>query len=529
MNLLSSLAAQAGITLHNADLFTNLLIARDQALDANRAKSAFLANMSHELRTPLNAIIGYSELIEEECTDMGQDAIIPDLKKIQSSGKHLLTLINDVLDLSKIEAGKSELDIDVVNIASLVQDVTAVIQPLVEKNGNVLRLDCPDNIGSTETDLTKLRQVLLNLLSNASKFTSNGTVGLSASHEMIENVPWLVFRVSDTGIGMTSEQMAKLFQPFTQADVSTTRKYGGTGLGLAISRQFCQMLGGDITVESEAQLGTTFIVRLPLTTSLQSRRVLSDDKRPLFVLVIDDDANARQDVARYLTQQGFRVETAENGQQGLQRVRDLHPDLITLDIMMAGAESWSVLNTLKADSVFAEIPIIVNTLAHDKNMGYMLGAAEYLPKPVNRERLIQIVHKYDCEQGPCSALIVDDDPAAREMVSRLLSKEDWQITEAENGKIALARIADHAPDLILLDMMMPEMDGFQFMAEFRKHESWRNIPVIIVTAMNLSVEDQQRLSGKIEQVLEFEAQNRDQTFAEIRDMINTLIPTAESQ
>jgi signal transduction histidine kinase len=231
MNLLCSLAAQAGITFRNADLFTDLLIARDQALDANRAKSTFLANMSHELRTPLNAIIGYSELIEEECGDTGQEAIIPDLKKIQASGKHLLTLINDILDLSKIEAGKSELLVETVNVASLVEEVIEVVRPLVEKNGNVLSIDCPDTIGSTQTDLTKLRQILLNLLSNASKFTENGTIGLSAAHEIIEDSTWLVFRISDTGIGMTPEQMAKLFQPFTQADASTTRKYGGTGLG----------------------------------------------------------------------------------------------------------------------------------------------------------------------------------------------------------------------------------------------------------------------------------------------------------
>jgi CheY-like chemotaxis protein len=293
---------------------------------------------------------------------------------------------------------------------------------------------------------------------------------------------------------------------------------------LAISRQFCQMMGGDIMVESELEQGTTFIIRLPSVASPMPRTAPSDDKRTIIVLVIDDDATVRRDVAQYLTQQGFQVETAANGQQGLQRVRDLQPDLITLDIMMAGAESWSILNTLKADSALAEIPVIVNTLAHDKNVGYMLDAAEYLTKPVNRERLMQVVSKYACGDGACNALVVDDDPAAREMLSRLLSREGWQISEAENGKVALAYLADSKPDLILLDMMMPEMDGFQFMAEFRKHEAWRGIPVIIVTALNLSLEERLRLSGQVEQVLEYESRNRDQTFAEIRDMINTLVP-----
>jgi len=389
---------------------------------------------------------------------------------------------------------------------------------------NVLNVDYQASVASIQTDQTKLRQVLLNLLSNATKFTSHGTIGLTTSQETIEKDTWLIFRISDTGIGITPEQMAKLFQPFTQADSSTTRKYGGTGLGLVISRQFCQMIGGDITVKSEPERGTTFIVRLPLTVAEPTRLVAPASKRSLMVPVIDDNVEARQDISQYLRREGFRVETAESAQEGLLRVNELHPDLITLDMMMAGAEGWSLLHALKANPASAQIPIIINTLTHDQNVGFMLGASEYLTKPVDRQRLVQVVNRYRCPTGPCTVLVVDDDPLIRDMFSRALSKEHWQIAEAVNGKNALNEIAFGTPDLILLDLMVPEMDGFEFMIELRKNEAWRSVPVIIITALNLSLEDQQRLSGQIQKILQYESHNRAQTLADIRDMIHKLVP-----
>jgi signal transduction histidine kinase len=244
-----------------------LQAAKEAAEAANASKSAFLANMSHELRTPLNAIIGYSEMLEEDASDGGQAAIVPDLRKIQAAGRHLLTLINDLLDLSKIEAGKLELTLESCDVSALVREVAATVHPLVKKNGNILRLTCPEDVEPIDVDPTRLRQVLLNLLGNATKFTSKGEVALEVAPEGANGERWIAFRVKDTGIGMTAEQMGRLFQPFSQADASTTRKYGGTGLGLVISRRLARLMGGDVTVESEEGRGSTFTVRLPAPTA----------------------------------------------------------------------------------------------------------------------------------------------------------------------------------------------------------------------------------------------------------------------
>jgi signal transduction histidine kinase len=240
-----------------------LALARDAALDASRAKSAFVANISHELRTPLNAIIGYSELLREEVTDLGQEALIPSLEKVNGAGRHLLGLINAVLDLSKIEAGKMDLCLETFSVSQLVQDVTSIVQPLVDKNHNRLQVECPDEVGEMYADQTKLRQALFNLLSNACKFTKGGTVTVEVQRGILVGVESLTLRVSDTGIGMTPEQLGRLFQPFSQAEATTSKEYGGTGLGLVLSRRFCQMMGGDITVESEPGQGTAFTILLP--------------------------------------------------------------------------------------------------------------------------------------------------------------------------------------------------------------------------------------------------------------------------
>ena len=522
VRLLTTFATQSVLAIQNARLFKEIEEKSGQLEVASRHKSEFLANMSHELRTPLNAIIGYSEMLQEDAADLGAERFVADLQKIHASGRHLLELINAVLDLSKIEAGKMDLYLESIDIASLVRDVAAVIKPLAEKNTNRLNLECAELIGSMHADLTKVRQSLFNLLSNACKFTERGTVSLAVARETDDSGEWITFAVSDTGIGMTPEQIGRLFEDFSQAEASTTRRYGGTGLGLALSRRLCRMMGGEITVASALGEGSTFTMRLPAVvaeTNVEPVPVPSAAGEPQAagtVLVIDDDATVRDLMKRFLVKEGFRVALATGGEDGLRLARELRPDAITLDVMMPGMDGWAVLSALKADPDLADIPVIMLTIVDDKNLGYALGASDYLTKPLDRERLLSVLNKYRRE---APVLVVDDDATLRELLRRILEGAGYTVVEAENGRIALERLRTMAPGVILLDLMMPEMDGFEVVAEMRRHEAWRTIPIVVVTAKELTVEDRQRLNGYVERVLEKGAYSRDTLLAEVRDLV----------
>jgi signal transduction histidine kinase/CheY-like chemotaxis protein len=494
-----------------AGLVHELEVARDAAQEASRTKSSFLANMSHELRTPLNAIIGVTEMLEEDAREFKREDEIEPLGRVQRAARHLLALINDILDLSKIEAGKMDLVLENFPIATLISDVVHTVEAIASKNGNEIVVNCPDAIGSMYADQIRVRQALMNLLSNATKFTSNGTVTASAARKWTADGEQVEFAVADTGIGMSPDQLVKLFQEFSQADSSTTRKYGGTGLGLAISRRFCQMMGGDISVESELGRGSQFVIRLPVhvgeaetqprTPEASRPRSTGSSQTTPLILVVDDDATVREIVGRYLVREGFTFAEAAGGREGLRLARELNPAAITLDITMPDLDGWTVLAAIKGDPALADIPVILLTIIDEKNHGFALGASEYLVKPIDRDKLIRVLRQL-CTPLGGSILVVDDDQISRAGLRNALQQAGWQIAEADNGQIALTRLNEARPSAILLDLMMPEMDGFEFLDEVRRHDEWRDIPIIVITARDVTAEDRARLNGRVESIIQ---------------------------
>ncbi|MEO7647535.1 MAG: response regulator, partial [Gemmatimonadaceae bacterium] len=512
---------QVGIMALYHDV-SELLEARREAEGASRSKSQFLANMSHELRTPLNAIIGYSEMLQEQAEDEAQTAYVSDLVKIRSAGRHLLALINDVLDLSKIEAGKMQLFLEEFAVEDMIRDVVTTAQPLVSRNGNTLISEIEGRGGVMFADVTKIRQALLNLLSNASKFTERGEVRLTARGEDDE----MIFEVRDSGIGMTEEQSARVFEAFTQAESSTSKNFGGTGLGLAITREFCRIMGGTVSVVSSPGNGSTFTIRMPARVeapdadpadSPDSSDEVTGGTGPL-VLVVDDDSDSRDLVRRHLARAGYRTVGAADGPSGLQRAREVRPDAITLDVLMPGMDGWSVLGALKEDEDLARIPVIMVTMLDERPLGFALGASGYLTKPVDRDRLAAMVSAH-ADGGRTRVLIVDDDEATRASMRAVLEKQEWIVSEAENGRAALELLGGVNPSLILLDLIMPEMDGFAFLAALRTDVRWRAIPVIIVTALDLTEEDRARLNGGVEQVVKKGAYAPEDLIHELRDAL----------
>jgi signal transduction histidine kinase/CheY-like chemotaxis protein len=466
--------------------------ARELSEVANRTKSQFLANMSHELRTPLNAIIGYSEILQEDAADGGQEHFVTDLKKIEGAGRHLLGLINDILDLSKVEAGKMEVFIEEVDIPSLLEEVGAIIRPLVAKSGNTLELRVAPEIGSIRTDRTKVKQCLLNVLSNASKFTQNGKLTLAIERTDRATVQ---MTISDTGIGMSPEQLGRLFQAFSQADASTTKKFGGTGLGLAITRHFCRLLGGDISVASQVREGSTFTIVIPdqaagppqpeATNELSAEPPGPQEDSAITVLVVDDDAASRDLLTTNLRREGYRTVQARGGDEALELALKLRPDAITLDVLMPKTDGWAVLGALKANPELCDIPVIMVTVAPDRGIGLSLGAAEVMTKPVDRAELTALLRHLLSRDGPI--LLVEDDLATRDTVRSTIEKMGLTVAEVTNGRLALSWLAENpAPALILLDLMMPEMDGFEFLDTFNSRADWRHVPVVVITAKQLT-------------------------------------------
>jgi len=496
--------------------------ARAAAEQATQAKSEFLANMSHELRTPLNAIIGYSEILLEEAEDEGLEAFAPDLERIKSAGQHLLTLINDILDLSKIEAGRMDVHIEDVDLVALAREVRTLVAPLAERNGNTLEIDCADDIGTVRSDMIKIKQCLINLASNASKFTEKGTVSVRFERTTVDGRAGARISVVDSGIGMSQEQIGRLFRAFTQADSSTTKKYGGTGLGLAICKHFATMLGGDITVTSTIGTGSTFVLWVPdydgagtpfgtvapaVAAEAQAaarRAIAAAGPAPggTKVLVVDDDPVVHDLLGATLTREGFKVVHAYSGEDAVQLARSEQPAVITLDVMMPKMNGWSVLTTLKSDPSSAAIPVVMVTISDDKGLGYSLGAAEFLTKPIDRKRLIAFVRRFAVGEAAGPVLIVEDDPDSSEVMRRAIDSAGLRSATTGNGREALEWMRENPPPrLVLLDLMMPEMDGFAFLEELRRRPDWADVPVVVVTAKALTAAEHEYLSQRTRQVI----------------------------
>jgi CheY-like chemotaxis protein/two-component sensor histidine kinase len=483
-------------------------------------------------------------MLQEEAADLELASFGADLEKITVSGRHLLALINDILDLSKIEAGKMELYLETFDLNALIDEVAATLNPMMEKNSNTLHIERATNLGEMRADEVKVRQALFNLLSNAAKFTNDGSITLNAEREMMDDVDWIVFRVTDTGIGLSPDKIVRLFQDFTQADASTTRKFGGTGLGLALTRRFCQMMGGDVTVSSTPGTGSTFTIKLPAIVS-EARPDVGDDNVARFdhvvagldrdtdpvpepstcVLVIDDDPIQRDLMRRFLSKEGYCVRSAGSGEEGLRLALELLPIAITLDVMMPDMDGWAVLKTLKASPVLREVPVIMLTMVDDPKLGFTLGAADYVTKPVNRRRLAKILKRYSCSTPQCPILVVDDDSMTRASMRKMLEKEGCRVIEAKNGEVALALMERERPSLVFLDLMMPVMDGFEFAEQMRLHPEWRTIPIVVVTAAELSGSERRRLNGYVETVLHKEGNSKEGLLQQVREALdNNAVP-----
>ena len=506
-----------------------LILAKEKAEVSNKAKSTFLANMSHELRTPLNAILLYSELVREDSEAAGHAGILPDIRRIEAAGNHLLSLINDILDLSKIEAGKMTVSLEAFDVPTMVQEVMSTVAPLASKNGNSLAMDCDPRLGALVSDEVKVRQALFNLLSNACKFTQQGRIGVQVRHTSVagSDVRWLSISVEDTGIGISSEQIQRIFHEFIQVEENTNRQFGGTGLGLALSRRICQVLGGDIRVQSEEGRGSTFTILLPLSPEAVRAAqpvVVAPERGPLglgTVLLIDDDPFLCDALSRLLVRDGYQVQVASNGLEGLKLAQACHPEVVILDVMMPLMDGWETLKAFKADPALAAIPVIMLTILEEAERGLALGAMEYLFKPVDRSLLTAALQRYRPAQAPFRVLVVEDDLPTQHAMQRILLAEGWEPWPAIDGGAALERLRTDPPAVVLLDLMMPGVDGFTFLAEKQLHPEWADIPVIVVTARDLSQKERDRLRhSQVAAVLQKGLYSKGELIEEIRRAIH---------
>src|SRR5262245_1281100 len=499
---------------------------REAAEAATQAKSVFLANMSHELRTPMNAIIGFTRLVMRRSQDVLPQRQYENLEKILISADHLLTLINDILDLSKIEAGRMEVHPVSFQLEALVDACLHTVEPMVqsERIRFVKEIDAALPLLSTDED--KVKQILMNLLSNAVKFTTEGTITLAAQHRDGA----LTITVTDTGIGMPAEALGRIFEEFHQADSSTTRQYGGTGLGLSISRRLAQLLGGDITVQSAVGAGSTFTVTLPLhydaaplATRVATIPAREESSSPpesdKIILAIGDDPDVIYLLRENLTEAGYRVVGATSGEEGLQQARALRPLAITLDILMPHKDGWQLLHELKTDATTRDIPIIVLSIVDNKALGYQLGAFDYLLKPFDREAILAALARIPPQRG--RLLVVDDDVQIVDLVRQFLEGEPYEVVAAADGQEALEAIFQQRPDILLLDLLMPRLDGFAVIEHLRQDAQYHQLPIIVLTAKTLTSAEYARLEQSVRTVIQKQGWERDTLMQELWGILPT--------